>query len=39
MKPGRMSAMCAVSHNMTLLTHNSREFERVKGLKPENQVG
>jgi tRNA(fMet)-specific endonuclease VapC len=32
-------AACALSHNMTLLTNNTREFERVKGLKLENWVG
>ena len=31
-------AACALSHNMTLLTNNTREFERVKGLKLENWV-
>jgi tRNA(fMet)-specific endonuclease VapC len=28
----------ALSHNMTLLTNNIREFERVKSLKLENWV-
>ena len=32
-------AACALSLNMTLLTNNTREFERVKGLKLENWVG
>jgi tRNA(fMet)-specific endonuclease VapC len=32
-------AACALSHNMTLLTNNTCEFERVKGLKLENWVG
>jgi len=31
-------AAIAVAENMTLLTHNVREFERVKGLKLENWV-
>jgi tRNA(fMet)-specific endonuclease VapC len=31
-------AAIALSHNMTLLTNNTREFERVKGLKFENWV-
>jgi len=29
----------AISLDMTLLTNNTREFERVKGLKLENWVG
>jgi len=32
-------AAIALSLNMTLLTNNTREFERVKGLKLENWVG
>lgn len=32
-------AAIAISLNMTLLTNNTREFERVKGLKLENWVG
>ena len=32
-------AAIAISLNMTLLTNNTREFERVKGLKLENRVG
>jgi tRNA(fMet)-specific endonuclease VapC len=32
-------AAIALSLNMTLLTNNTREFERVKGLKFENWVG
>lgn len=32
-------AAVALSLNMTLLTNNTREFERVKGLKLENWVG
>lgn len=32
-------AAIALSLNMTLLTNNLREFERVKGLKLENWVG
>ena len=32
-------AAIALSYNMTLLTNNTREFERVKGLKLENWVG
>jgi tRNA(fMet)-specific endonuclease VapC len=32
-------AAIATSLNMTLLTNNTREFERVKGLKLENWVG
>ena len=32
-------AAMALSHNMTLLTNNVREFERVKGLTLENWVG
>ena len=32
-------AAIAWSLNMTLLTNNTREFERVKGLKLENWVG
>jgi tRNA(fMet)-specific endonuclease VapC len=31
-------AAIALSHNMTLLTNNTREFERVKGLKLENWI-
>ena len=31
-------AAIAISVNMTLLTNNTREFERVKGLKLENWV-
>ena len=31
-------AAIALSLNMTLLTNNTREFERVKGLKLENWV-
>ncbi len=31
-------AAIAVSSNMTLLTNNTREFERVKGLRLENWV-
>lgn len=31
-------AAIALSHNMMLLTNNTREFERVKGLKLENWV-
>jgi tRNA(fMet)-specific endonuclease VapC len=32
-------AAIALSGNMTLLTNNTREFERVNGLKLENWVG
>ncbi|MDD1644059.1 MAG: type II toxin-antitoxin system VapC family toxin [Methylococcaceae bacterium] len=32
-------AAIAISLNMTLLTNNTREFERVKGLKLENWIG
>lgn len=32
-------AAIALSLNMTLLTNNTREFERVNGLKLENWVG
>ncbi len=32
-------AAIAISLNMTLLTNNTREFERVKDLKLENWVG
>ena len=32
-------AAIAIALNMTLLTNNTREFERVKGLKLENWVG
>jgi len=32
-------AAIALSLSMTLLTNNTREFERVKGLKLENWVG
>ena len=32
-------AAIAISLNMTLLTSNTREFERVKGLKLENWIG
>jgi len=32
-------AAIAMSLNMTLLTNNTREFERVKGLELENWVG
>jgi len=32
-------AAIAISLNMTLLTNNTREFERVKGLELENWVG
>ena len=32
-------AAIALAANMTLLTNNVREFERVKGLKVENWVG
>lgn len=32
-------AAIALSENMTLLTNNTREFERVNGLKLENWVG
>ncbi len=32
-------AAIALSCNMTLLTNNTREFERVNGLKLENWVG
>jgi tRNA(fMet)-specific endonuclease VapC len=32
-------AAVALSLNMTLLTNNTREFERVKGLKLDNWVG
>jgi len=31
-------AACALALNMTLLTNNTREFERVHGLKLENWV-
>jgi tRNA(fMet)-specific endonuclease VapC len=31
-------AAIALSHNMTLLTNNIREFERVKSLKLENWI-
>jgi tRNA(fMet)-specific endonuclease VapC len=31
-------AACALSLNMTLLTNNTREFERIHGLKLENWV-
>lgn len=31
-------AACALSLNMTLLTNNTREFERIHGLKFENWV-
>jgi tRNA(fMet)-specific endonuclease VapC len=31
-------AAIALSHNMTLLTNNIREFERVIGLKLENWI-
>lgn len=31
-------AAIALAENMTLLTNNTREFERVKGLKLENWV-
>ncbi len=31
-------AACALSLNMTLLTNNTREFERIVGLKLENWV-
>jgi len=32
-------AAIAISLNMTLLTNNTREFERIKGLKLENWIG
>lgn len=32
-------AAIAISLNMSLLTNNTREFERVKGLKLENWIG
>lgn len=31
-----MIASCAMAHNLTLVTNNTKHFQRIKGLKQEN---